>query len=92
MTSTEIHNLATAMLPKMAIINRAVKENDIDTLNNMRKFPFYSEFRGMVQTLKALGIDYEVHFDKDCRYMTAIEIEGIKFAVPHHEGYITKAE
>ena len=82
MTTTQIHNLASMMVTKMAIINSETKYGYGQHGENWRERPFYSEWIGMTHALKAMQIDFEIHFDKDVKYMTAIEIDGIKFAVP----------
>lgn len=79
MTREIINEIGTQMAIKMAIINRATREGSYK--DNFRKFPTYSEWRGMTQMLKIMGIDFEIHFDKEVEYMTGITIDGTRFDV-----------
>jgi hypothetical protein len=75
-----IREIGEVMANKGAIINRYRKENP--ETNNIRKFPFYSEFYGMIQMLKIMGVEYDIEWDStDLDRMTAIIISGEKFDI-----------
>lgn len=44
---------------------------------NSRECPFYSEWKGIEQTLEMLGIKYEYEFDDECNIIAVI-VEGEK--------------
>lgn len=79
-----INNVASRMITKMRIINRYIEEwaNDDKRFTESRQLnKFDHELRGMVQTLQAMGIDFEFHWDDDVTYWTAITIMGKRFEV-----------
>jgi hypothetical protein len=49
-----IKNIGETAVTKMRIINRVRKDGEY--ADNLRKCPTYSEFYGMIQTLKCMGI------------------------------------
>lgn len=76
-----IKNLGEALVIKMRVVNMVKRNNEYIFDNNIRTNPFYSEFTGMLQALKAMNIECEVDYNKDVTEMTAITIMGIRFEV-----------
>lgn len=75
-----IKNIGELAIAKMAVINRYVKEGKYK--NNMRECPTYSELYGILQTLKCMGFDWDVEYNKiDLDEMVAIIIDGERFKV-----------
>lgn len=75
-----IKNIGETAVIKMRIINRVKKDGEYT--DNIRKCPTYSEFYGMIQTLKCMDIDFDIEWNKnDLDEMTAITIMGLKFEV-----------
>lgn len=80
--TTMINNIGDRMVTKARVVNdfleswMAGKEE-----GNMRRNPFYSEFQGMCQMLKAMEIDFDIEYDSNVVKMTAITIMGKTFAV-----------
>lgn len=77
-----INNIGERMTIKARLVNDFVaswlegKEE-----GNMRRNPFYSEFQGMCQLLKAMCIEFDIEYDQEVTSMTAITIMGKRFAV-----------
>lgn len=44
----------------------------VDNYSNKRECPFYSEWKGMEQALKAMGIDYEYEYNEDIQVVAVI--------------------
>ena len=77
---TMIKNVGETAVIKMRIINRVKKDGEYT--DNLRKCPTYSEFYGMIQTLKCMDIDYDIEWNpKNLDEMTAIVIMGNRFEV-----------
>lgn len=75
-----IANIGETALTKMRIINRVRKDGEY--ADNLRKCPTYSEFYGMIQTLKCMGFEYDIDWNADnLDEMTAITIMGKRFEV-----------
>lgn len=75
-----INRLGEMSVHKMRIINRIRKNKGYE--DNLRKCPWYSEFCGMCQTLRCMGMDVEIDWCPDDVYtMSAITIMGIRFDV-----------
>lgn len=49
----------------------------VDNYNNKRECPFYSEWKGMEQALKAMGIDYEYEYNEEIK-IVAVIVRGQK--------------
>ena len=65
---------------KMRLINSTRASGEY--ADNLRKCPWYSEFYGMLQTLKCMGIDIDMDLNPDNVYeMQAIIIMGRRFEV-----------
>lgn len=62
--------MADRMANKIAVANIYVK-----TYENKRECPFYSEWKGMEQALKAMGIDFEYDFNDDIE-IVAVTVMG----------------
>lgn len=78
-----ITRIGERMITKMRIINAVVRDGQYQA--NMRKCPFYSEFVGMTQLLKAMDIDYDIEYDESVTYMIALVIMGKRFEVNNAE-------
>lgn len=75
-----IKNVGETVITKMRIINRVRKDGEY--AGNLRKCPIYSEFYGMIQTLKCMDIDFEIDWNpNNLDEMTAITINGKRFEV-----------
>ena len=77
-----INNIGERMITKARIVNDFMESwlagNEEGT---MRKNPFYSEFQGMCQLVKAMGLDFDIKYDAEVVKMTAIIIMGKTFTV-----------
>lgn len=47
----------------------------------LRTNPHYSEFRGMLDMVKTMGLNHEVTFNADTTRMVAITIDGKRFEI-----------
>ena len=75
-----IKNVGETAVIKMRLINSVRKSGEY--ANNIRKYPIYSEFYGMIQTLKCMDIEYDIEWNaEDLDEMTAIVILGQRFEV-----------
>ena len=80
--TTMIENIGDQLIIEARMVNEfmeswlAGKEE-----GNLRRNPFYSEFRGMLQMLKTMDIDFEIEYDEQFVRMTAITVMGKRFAV-----------
>lgn len=77
-----INNIGERMTLKARIVNEFM-ENWLagNEEGNLRRNPFYSEFQGMCQLLKAMGIEFDIGYDEKVTRMTAITIMGKTFEV-----------
>ena len=77
-----INNIGARMITKARLVNRFMESwlagNEE---GNMRSNPYYSEFQGMCQLLKAMDMEYEIQYSDDVSKITAIVIMGKAFAV-----------
>lgn len=64
--------MAERIASKIRIANKFV-----DNYNNKRECPFYSEWKGMEQALKAMGIDYEYEYNEEIK-IVAVIVSGQK--------------
>ena len=75
-----IKNIGELAVIKMRLINRIRKSGEY--ADNIRKFPMYSEFYGIIQTLKCMDIEYDIEFNpQDLDEMTTIVILGQRFEI-----------
>lgn len=44
----------------------------IENYSNKRECPFYSEWKGMEQALKTMGIEYEYEYNEECQIIAVI--------------------
>lgn len=79
MTKTTLKEILENMAVKASICNINKKEGNYK--NNFRECPFWSELKGMEQTLKIMGIDFEYEFNKEVTEMTAIKAQGIRVEI-----------
>ncbi|CAJ0596528.1 unnamed protein product [Cylicocyclus nassatus] len=70
-----IKEIAKEMATKIAIVK--MNKNDEEWKGNIRKFPIFSEWKGMEQTLKVMGIEFEYEFDDNLE-ITAVIVNGFK--------------
>lgn len=76
----KIKSIGETAVIKMRIINSVRKSSEY--ADNIRKCPIYSEFYGMMQTLKCMNIEYDIEWNpNDVCEMTAIVISGQRFEV-----------
>lgn len=77
-----INNIGERMTIKARIVNDFM-ENWLagNEEGNLRRNPFYSEFQGMCQLLKAMDIEFDIGYDEKVTRMTAITIMGKTFEV-----------
>lgn len=77
-----INNIGERMTTKARVVNDFMESwlagNEE---GNLRKNPFYSEFQGMCQMLKAMEIDFDIEYDEEVVKMTAITIMSKRFEV-----------
>ena len=77
-----INNIGNRMVTKARLVNKVLEEWETKGLDTpLRNNPFYSEFQGMCQLLKAMEMEYNIHYDNDVIRMTAIVIMGKFFQV-----------
>ena len=74
-----INRIGDRMVVKARVVNLAVEEGDY--AHNIRECPTYSEFYGMIELLKTMGIEYDIEFNREVTHMTAIVIMGKRFEV-----------
>lgn len=75
-----INNIGEMAVVKMRIINRVRADGEYK--DNLRKCPTYSEFYGMIQTMKCMNVEYDIEWNpKNLDEMTAIIIFGKRFEV-----------
>lgn len=74
-----INKIGERLVVKARVVN--IYRNDEKYAHNIRTCPFYSEFRGMIEMLKTLDIDYDIDFSADLSQMTAITVAGKRFEV-----------
>ena len=80
--TTMINNIGERMVVKARVVNQFMKDwLEGKEEGNLRRNPFYSEFRGMTEMLKAMEIEFDIEYDEDVVSMTAITIMGKKFEV-----------
>lgn len=75
-TKEMIHQIGMVMINKAEIVK--FTKNDEEFKNNIRFNPIYSELKGMEQTLKLMGIEFEYEFD-DNYDVVALTIAGQRF-------------
>ncbi len=74
-----ITEIGEIMANKMALVN--IERKHPTYKDNIREYPIYSELYGMMQTLKAMDIDYDIEWNMEIDQMTSLTIMGIKFKV-----------
>ena len=77
-----INNIGNLMVTKARLVNDFMEgwlEGKEE--GNLRRNPFYSEFQGMCQLIKAMEMDFDIEYDEKVVRMTAIVIMGKKFEV-----------
>ena len=74
-----INNIGDRLVTKMRVVNLYKESGEF--ADNIRKCPFYSEFVGMTQMLKTLGIEFEIDWDVSVSNMTAVTVMGKRFEV-----------
>lgn len=74
-----INKIGDRLVVKMRVVN--IYRNREEYAHNIRTCPFYSEFRGMIEMIKTMGIDHQIEFSADLSQMTAIVLNGKKFEV-----------
>lgn len=79
MTTEMINNIGDRLVTKMRVVNLYKKNGEY--ADNFRKCPFYSEFVGMTQMLKTLGVDFEIDWDASVTQMIAVTVMGKRFEV-----------
>lgn len=79
MTAEMITNIGDRLVTKMRVVN--IYKAGGEYADNFRKCPFYSEFVGMTQMLKTLGIDFDIDWDASVTQMTAVTVMGKRFDV-----------
>ena len=79
MTTEMINNIGDRLTTKMRVVNLYKESGEF--ADNFRKCPFYSEFVGMTQMLKTLGIEFEIDWDVNVSKMTAVTVMGKRFEV-----------
>ena len=76
-----IKKIGESLVIKMRVVNMVRRNNEYIFDNNIRTNPFFSEFVGMTQMLKAMDIEYDIDYNEDVTQMTAITIMGTRFEV-----------
>lgn len=77
-----INNIGNRMVTKARLVNNVLESWESGEISgNLRSNPFYSEFQGMCQLLKAMDMEYDIQYESDAVRMTAIVIMGKTFAV-----------
>lgn len=77
-----INNIGNRMVVKARLVNDFMESwLEGKEEGNMRRNPFYSEFQGMCQLIKAMEMDFDIEYDEKVVKMTAIVIMGKKFEV-----------
>lgn len=77
-----INNIGKRMVTKARLVNMVLGSWYEDKVGgNLRNNPYYSEFQGMCQLLKAMEMEYDIQYDNDTVHMTAIVIMGQTFEV-----------
>lgn len=75
----KINDIGEHLVTKMRIVN--IYKESGEYADNFRKCPFYSEFVGMTQMLKTLGIEFEIDYDLMVSKMAAVTVMGKRFEV-----------
>ena len=68
-----------AMAERIAVKIRCVNVS-VNHYENRRNCPFYSEWKGMEQALKTMGIDFEYEYDNDINII-AVSVMGQRVAI-----------
>ena len=77
-----INNIGNRMATKARLVNNFLESwYKGEVSGNLRTNPFYSEFQGMCQLLKAMEMEFDIQYDNDVVCMTAIVIMGKTFEV-----------
>ena len=77
-----IKNIGERMTTKARLVNDFMASwLEGNEEGNLRRNPFYSEFQGMCQLLKAMDIDFNIEYDNEVTSMAAITIMGKTFVV-----------
>lgn len=80
--SEMINNIGNRLVTKARCVNHVLEEWYSGKMSSpLRCNPHYSEFRGMLELVKTMGIDYAVIYSDDTTTMTAIEIQGKMFEI-----------
>lgn len=58
-------NMADRIAKKIRVAKVSMKHYE-----NKRNCPFYSEWKGMEQALKTMGIDYDCEYNDDCEIVS----------------------
>lgn len=77
MNAEKIMELGTVIANKICLTQVYKREGKYS--ENLRELPFYSEWKGIEQTLKILGINFEYEYNSDVTEITAVILEGARF-------------
>lgn len=75
-----INNIGNRMVTKARLVNKVLEDWENGECKNLRSNPFYSEFQGMCQLLKAMDMEYDIQYNDNLR-IAAIVITGKAFNV-----------
>ena len=67
-------------LSELMAIKQRVVNIYVDNYENKRECPFYSELRGIEETLKHMGIDFEYEFDNELN-IVSVSVMGYKTTI-----------
>lgn len=73
--TTFTEEIAKVMANKAALVNIAKRDGSYE--ENIREFPFYSELKGIEQTLNIMGVKYEYDFDETVQFITGVHIGDV---------------
>lgn len=76
-----INNIGNRMVTKARLVNKVLEDWENGKCESLRSNPFYSEFSGMCQLLKAMNMEYDIRYDTDSVKMVTIVIMGKPFNV-----------
>ncbi len=82
MNKSTLYEILDTMATKASICNderpNYIGEN---RKTNFRKFPIFSELKGMELTLKIMGVEFEYEYNEDVTKITAIKSGDIRIEV-----------
>ena len=77
-----INKIGESLVIKARVVNLFMEDWFSGKVSgNLRSNPCYSEFRGMLLMVKAMGIEHEVIFNDDVTQMIAIDLNGKRFDI-----------